>query len=83
MRQKFLMGFPGCLLETIYFKDQMIWVCFPPRVASTFAVATLLLFQSNRPRPQVSRVQRGGLLVGMEIQTISSPFPILTMGKDC
>lgn len=56
---------------------------FPPRVASTFAVASLLLFQSNRPRPQVSRVQRGSLLVGMGIQTISSPFPILTMGKDC
>lgn len=59
------MGFPDCLLETIYFKDQMIWVCSPHRVASTFAEASLLLFQSIRPRSQVSKVQRGGLLIGM------------------
>ena len=38
---------------------------FSPRVASTFAEASLLLFQSIRPRSQVSKVQRGGLLVGM------------------
>lgn len=59
------MGLPDCLLETIYFKDQMIWVCSPPRVASAFAEASLLLFQSIRSRSQVSKVHRGGLLMGM------------------